>query len=58
VTGAGSHTLDVAIDDIVVGQLTTDNTGSSSLLSNNPTGCDLAVGLSNNLSTGRLSRSA
>jgi hypothetical protein len=39
VTGATvSSTLDVAIDDIVVGQLTTDETGAGSLaLSSNPT---------------------
>jgi hypothetical protein len=56
VTGAAaSSTLDVAIDDTVVGQLTTDNTGAASLvLSSNPAGTEQALPLDfpTNLSTG------
>jgi hypothetical protein len=56
VTGAAaSSTLDVAIDDIVVGQLTTDETGAGSLvLSSNPTGTEQALPLDfpTNLSAG------
>jgi hypothetical protein len=56
VTGvAASSTLDVAIDDTVVGQLTTDETGAGSLmLSSNPTGTEQALPLDfpTNLSAG------
>jgi hypothetical protein len=56
VTGvAANSTLDVAIDDTVVGQLTTDNTGAGSLvLSSTPTGTEQALPLDfpTNLSTG------
>jgi hypothetical protein len=47
VTGAAaSSTLDVAINDTVVGQLTTDETGAGSLvLSSNPTGTQQALPL-------------
>ena len=56
VTGAAANSsLDVAIDDTVVGKLTTDNTGAGSLvLSSNPTGTEQALPLDfpTNLSTG------
>jgi hypothetical protein len=56
VTGAAANsTLDVAIDETVVGQLTTDNTGAGSLvLSSNPSGTEQALPLDfpTNLSAG------
>jgi len=56
VTGAAaSSTLDVAIDDTVIGQLTTDETGAGSLvLSSNPTDTEQALPLDfpTNLSPG------
>jgi hypothetical protein len=56
VTGAAaSSTLDVAINDTIIGQLTTDATGAGSLvLSSNPTGTEQALPLDfpTNLSAG------